>query len=135
MSIGTLTAVHVIGKCPIRGCKSRRRHTFDGEIREDRYRKWTYWTIPTAGGPMNAHATFAPARLDYLPANEPWQVQWADGMKDLGWFCETHQWFMTPVTVRGTVNEMKPCSARCASATGPSCECVCGGERHGATWS
>jgi hypothetical protein len=35
--------------------------------------------------------------------------------------------------VRGTHNPDKACSARCQSATGPSCECACGGDNHGAS--
>lgn len=34
-------------------------------------------------------------------------------------------------TVRGTYSD-KECDARCESATGPSCECRCKGENHGA---
>ncbi len=134
MAAATLTAVHVIGKCPVKGCRNRKRNTFAGEIREDRWRKWTHWTIPTAGGPSSAHATFGPPRLNYLDLRDPWEVQWAEAMMGLGWFCWDHDYFMTTTAVQGTVNEMKPCTARCAAAYGPSCECVCGGERHGARW-
>jgi hypothetical protein len=34
--------------------------------------------------------------------------------------------------LRGTRNADKRCDARCMSATGPSCECACGGANHGA---
>ena len=37
-----------------------------------------------------------------------------------------------PETVNGTMNPDVKCSARCQDATGPSCECSCGGENHGA---
>jgi hypothetical protein len=33
--------------------------------------------------------------------------------------------------VRGTFNPDKACNARCMGATGPSCECACGGANHG----
>lgn len=32
--------------------------------------------------------------------------------------------------IRGTVVDKK-CGTRCTSAVGPSCDCECGGERHG----
>lgn len=32
----------------------------------------------------------------------------------------------------GKYNRDKRCSARCTNATGPSCECACGGANHGA---
>lgn len=33
--------------------------------------------------------------------------------------------------VRGTVNPGVRCDARCQGATGPDCECSCGGRNHG----
>ena len=33
--------------------------------------------------------------------------------------------------VQGSFSEAHKCGARCLNATGPSCECQCGGERHG----
>lgn len=37
--------------------------------------------------------------------------------------------------IQGTHNPHKGCNARCEGATGPSCECECGGENHGGRWS
>ena len=34
--------------------------------------------------------------------------------------------------VRGTVNMNKGCDGRCMAATGPNCDCACGGANHGA---
>jgi hypothetical protein len=34
--------------------------------------------------------------------------------------------------IDGYLNEGKKCDARCTSATGPTCECQCAGENHGA---
>ena len=58
-----------------------------------------------------------------------------------------HYWNNTPVLecpdchrlspvqrVAGRVVESKACNDRCMGATGPSCECACGGENHGAGW-
>lgn len=33
--------------------------------------------------------------------------------------------------VKGTKNENVPCDGRCMGATGPNCECACGGKNHG----
>lgn len=33
----------------------------------------------------------------------------------------------------GRYVEFKPCGARCTGATGPNCECSCGGKNHGAS--
>lgn len=33
--------------------------------------------------------------------------------------------------IHGTHNADKVCTERCMGATGPSCECECGGENHG----
>lgn len=33
--------------------------------------------------------------------------------------------------VQGKFNADKGCNARCEGATGPNCECECGGENHG----
>lgn len=37
-------------------------------------------------------------------------------------------------TINGKVNHNKPCTPKCESATGPDCECHCGGENHGGRW-
>lgn len=33
--------------------------------------------------------------------------------------------------VQGVFNDAKVCTEKCMGATGPSCECECGGENHG----
>lgn len=33
--------------------------------------------------------------------------------------------------VKGIKNEQVPCNAKCTNATGPNCECSCGGMNHG----
>ena len=33
--------------------------------------------------------------------------------------------------IKGRVVENTPCADKCISATGPSCDCACGGENHG----
>jgi hypothetical protein len=36
--------------------------------------------------------------------------------------------------VSAKVDEMVPCDPSCMMATGPDCECACGGENHGCSW-
>lgn len=38
--------------------------------------------------------------------------------------------FIVMKAVRATVNDT-PCDGRCTSATGPNCDCSCGGRNHG----
>ena len=33
--------------------------------------------------------------------------------------------------LNGSLNESKRCGSRCQGATGPNCDCQCGGENHG----
>jgi hypothetical protein len=40
--------------------------------------------------------------------------------------------FVSLEAVRGTYKAGHKCDARCLNATGPSCECECGGANHGA---
>jgi hypothetical protein len=43
--------------------------------------------------------------------------------------CDSYK--VTVNVVKGTVVESKVCDGRCMAATGPNCECSCGGENHG----
>lgn len=38
-------------------------------------------------------------------------------------------------SVQGHVNEAVPCNSKCTSATGPHCECRCGGANHGGQYA
>jgi hypothetical protein len=59
---------------------------------------------------------------------------WFGAVTAAGWICTEHDRFMTTVEVKGIVNAEKPCTAACRAATGPNCECVCGGDGHGANF-
>ena len=37
-------------------------------------------------------------------------------------------------SIVGTLNPSIPCNPKCMGATGPVCECSCGGENHGGRW-
>ena len=41
--------------------------------------------------------------------------------------------FLRPLI--GKVNSRRACDGRCTGATGPRCECACGGENHGNAWT
>jgi hypothetical protein len=144
-TIGT-TTVHVIGKCPVKGCKNRRRVTIpNAPIKRGRLYTWTEWQIPAAA-PYNAvpaqlsksspkHGMGCARPSQYLAINRhPFDTAWFGAVEAAGWICVDHDRFMVVVEVKGVVNAEKPCTAACKGATGPSCECVCGGDGHGANW-
>ncbi|MEU3455641.1 hypothetical protein ABZ671_18870 [Micromonospora sp. NPDC006766] len=135
----TATTVHAIGRCIVKGCKQRKRNTLPGRIVTERHRTYTRWSIPTAVGPMSPHSMWhsnTPSLAALAGYTSDRNVQaWIDGMTALGWVCPDHKRVMKVVTVAGTVNVDKTCDGRCRSATGPNCECPCGGEQHGSRWS
>jgi hypothetical protein len=139
------TEVLAIGRCPVKGCRNRRRHQFTGRIMRERLRTWTSWGIPaeggeqhwmpTVGGPnvsFTAYATYALKRAD--KGQELWHLPYIEAMLNLGWVCEEHDRFMTVAEVHGVVNVDKTCTGRCVAATGGDCECFCGGANHGAAY-
>lgn len=143
--IGT-TTVHVIGRCPVKGCRNRRRVTVvDAPIRRSQIYTWTSWKIPAAdpygevsaglgkGSPIHDRGGARPSK--YLAVNGcAYESAWFAAVTHIGWVCAEHDRFMVTVEVKGIVNAEKPCTGACRSATGPNCECVCGGEGHGSTW-
>lgn len=144
----TTTTVHVIGKCPVKGCRNRRRNSYPGVVRGDRYRMWTEWKIPAAAPYGAVFAQLAKAshvhngwgnnpRPSVFLANRrhAFDVAWFGAVEAAGWICAAHDRFMVTVEVHGTVNVDKTCDARCRNATGADCECPCGGEQHGATYA
>lgn len=141
------TTVYVIGKCPVKGCKNRRRHARPGQIKNNRMYTWTEWTIPAAAPYGEVHAALGkgsdrhagwgtnPRPSKYLASNQhAHERAWFAAIETAGWICTAHDRFMVTVEVSGVVNAEKPCTAACKGATGPNCECVCGGEGHGANW-
>lgn len=139
------TQVHVIGKCPVKGCKNRRRNTFTGRVHTDRHGTRTSWGMPAPNGygsifprvdryPARPSTYATDAYFNRTDVERRYSEMFVTLMRDHGWVCDVHDQFMTVQAVRGIVNYEKPCNARCKSATGPNCECVCGGEMHGASW-
>lgn len=46
--------------------------------------------------------------------------------------CPSCQATVDVKAIRGTYSDRKRCGVRCTSAIGPSCDCQCSGENHGA---
>lgn len=142
------TTVHVIGKCPIKGCKNRRRVTIpDAPIKRQGMYTWTDWQIPATapygqvraklGKGSDTHHGWGlnPHPSKWLACNpDAYEQAWLAAVDAVGWICHEHDRFMVTVEVKGVVNEAKPCTAACRGAVGPSCDCVCGGEGHGSNW-
>jgi len=98
--IGT-TTVHVIGKCPITGCKNRRRVTIpDAPIVRGQIYTWTDWKIPapapygsvpsqlSKGGPKHTLACAPPSK--YLTVNRhAYDQAWA--RRDRGGRLDLHR--------------------------------------------
>lgn len=148
MTSPTSTTVYVIGKCPVKGCANRRRNTIvDAPIKRNGIYTFTDWQIPAPAPYGQVRARLAaksnkhngwgtnPRPSQYLASNpHAYETAWFTAVTDAGWICAAHDRFMVTVEVKGVVNESKPCSAACRGAIGPNCECVCGGEGHGANW-
>lgn len=144
----TITTVYVIGKCPEMGCKNASRVVVqDAPIRQSGPYTYTDWQIPAPAPYGQVHARLGPkAEAHYRWGNFPrpsqyltihrhaYDAAWLAAIQAAGWICTTHDRFMVTNEIKGIVNEMRPCTAKCRSATGPSCECVCGGEFHGSTF-
>lgn len=48
--------------------------------------------------------------------------------------CPTCNTLVEVTAIQGTYNETKVCNGKCMGATGPACDCSCGGENHGSHW-
>lgn len=146
MTTGRTTTVYVIGKCPEKGCKRASRVVVhDAPIMRSGPYSWTDWKIkaPAPYDRVDAHLSpksdrhyrWSPRPSRYLEVNRhAYDAAWLAAVTAAGWICIDHDRFMVTREVQGIVNEMKPCTAKCRGATGPSCECVCGGEFHGSTF-
>ncbi len=130
------TTVHVIGKCPRKGCKNRRRHTLPGAIVTDRFGIHTTFEVP-ASAPYETVSprNFSPFRpASKIPTDHPYERAWVAAFRAHGWICDDHDTVMMLTPVKGTINLDKSCDGRCMNATGPNCECSCAGQNHGGAW-
>lgn len=132
------TTVHVIGKCPVKGCKNRKRHTRPGRIHRDRLRTWTEWKIPAAQ-PLGEVNPYTYVNVRKLPSQFPvdclYERVYLQAMHDVGWVCVEHDRFFVLTPVKGVINTDKTCNSPCTNAVGGDCECSCGGHQHGAAHS
>jgi hypothetical protein len=140
--IGT-TTVYAIAKCPIKGCKSRRRIVCpDMRIIEDHRARRTYTEImvPAPGWNRDLVSPFVqhgdtPTGDSRLATDHLFYKVRVDAMTAAGLICTDHNRYLKPEAVRGVVNVDKTCDGRCMAATRASCECSCGGANHGANWA
>lgn len=104
------TARH-FGRCLAAGCKHR--HVIDVELD---HTGTPVLRDPDTGEGLNF---FDAARFRYR------------GHADLRILCPDHRVFLSWTALTATHNPEKVCNGRCMGATGPSCDCSCGGENHG----
>lgn len=131
------TTVHVIGRCPVKGCTTaRKRCTAPGTVKAGRIRTWTEWRIPAGDGygTVNpyAHVNYLGWTPNRFAADQRYERAYVAAMRAVGWVCETHQRFFELAEVKGVFNADKTCNARCTNAVGADCECSCAGQQHGA---
>lgn len=107
-----------IGKCPVKGCSCRLH--IEVPMMLDR---WTEVHHNHAFGTSRE----VPKSRQY-PAN-PFGKYWMPSA--LAQHCIFHKREIRWVPVNGSYSESHKCDARCMNATGPNCECACGGANHG----
>jgi len=140
------TTVYAIGKCPVKGCKTTRRIVLPGQrIVSDRYRTYSEMYLVPAPG----HEGYARTITPYVqgsqwggatPSGEARRTHRYDvarlaTLRAHGLVCDDHDRFLSVTAIRGIVNVDKSCDGRCMNATGPNCDCSCGGANHGGSWS
>lgn len=116
----TATTLRYFGRCPVTGCKHRR-------------------VIEQASSPLlKRYTTRSSDVLAVLDADgRDWPLyylggkDWADAMRGAGFSCPEHKRVVTFEGGRFTHNTEKVCNGKCMGATGPACDCSCGGENHG----
>jgi hypothetical protein len=140
--------VHVIGRCPVRGCPTRpARRTLDGRVETDRTVVRTAWAVPTESGPMSPVPTLGGPNATittYLElAERMYGTGWrsaphrhlVEAMDALGWTCDVHDRLARLVAVEGVYSEDTGCNDACETAVGPLCVCYCAGANHGIAYA
>lgn len=120
------TTVNMLGRCPVARCRAARRVTVEARPVKDPWRrdyKEPEATIQLADGRIE-RARFAVATLPSGGALRGAILPYAIA-------CVAHRAWFRWAQVEGTYNPDRECNARCMGATGPSCDCTCGGENHG----
>ena len=52
-------------------------------------------------------------------------------LQSIGCWCDDHNVWLKWSQLEGRYSDKKECNGVCMGATGPSCDCSCGGENHG----
>lgn len=116
MTIESFTA-NWIGRCPVKGCKNVL-HLAVEMTRE----RWTETRHDGANGTKRE----VPKSREFAT-----KFGWHWGPGHLELRCVRHRYEFRWRQVEGRFSEAHKCDARCMNATGPNCECSCGGQNHG----
>lgn len=114
------------GKCAVKGCKHRR------VIQESSHEKLELCTglgrryLVVRETANNAVGTYAL----YFTGDK----RGDQALIDAGLGCPEHRGSMIYTGGKFSLNPRKVCNGKCMNAVGPSCDCSCGGENHGAKW-
>ncbi len=142
------TTVYAIGKCPVKGCTRRVQITLpDQRIVSSRWGKHTEMYLVPAPGHEDYARTITPyvqgsAQAITTPSREAgrrdphrYDVAKLATLTAYGLVCTEHDRFLSVTPIKGVVNVDKSCDGRCMNATGPNCECSCGGSNHGGAFA
>lgn len=116
----TTTTLRYFGRCPVTGCKHRR------VIEETTTPLLKRYTTPNSDVLTVLDADGRDWPLYCLGGKD-----WANAMRRAGFECPEHKRVVTFEGGRFTHNTEKVCNGKCMGATGPACDCSCGGENHG----
>ena len=123
----TETATHVLYSCS--RCKHVERHSYSTVV-ETSY----YWRHEPSGFKSMAQRTRAIYQYSSGASGE--SLPSLTCPSGCGALQEGESGMpMQRQAIKGTVNMAKQCSAKCMAATGPTCECSCGGDNHGGRYS
>ncbi|QYN17536.1 hypothetical protein [Amycolatopsis sp. DSM 110486] len=110
------------GRCPTKGCKHRRVVEQGSHPQVAR--------VPHGFGRGEVLVLMAEAGRDW-PLYEMGDRDHNTAMRAAGLVCPEHDRIVWFVGGRFTFNPERVCNGVCMSASGPSCECSCGGANHG----
>jgi hypothetical protein len=121
------TPLRYFGKCAVKGCKHRR------VIQESSHPKLE--AVSSLNG-RNGKFLVVRGTADnsvYGLYFVGWKAN-DQALLDAGLGCPEHGKTVVYTGGKFSHNPRKVCNARCMNATGPSCDCSCSGENHGAKW-
>ncbi|MDL4812761.1 hypothetical protein [Actinomadura opuntiae] len=110
----TTTAIRYFGKCPVKGCKTRRVVDGDKRMAVKIDGRWTS---------LNAY--------EYAGFTGERRAEFIATMRAHDLVCGAHEKFLRWEGGRFTYNPEKSCTPKCEAAAGPRCDCSCRGANHG----